>query len=141
MRQTDSLRQWVHSLAALAGAVLLVASSSVASAQGEPSATPPMAGALPALVGTAWTIETTGTGNVATFLFCKNGTYEIISPELLAGAVSLIGTYKVEGSSVSLKSLDDGKVESFKMTWKSDVLELQDGETILRLRYHTAAKC
>jgi len=102
---------------------------------------PPMAGGFPVIPGSAWKIDWGKRGaNVQVFLFCKTGRWEVVSPMLLAGAATIMGTYRVRGSNVVTKG-DDGSISNYTMTWKGDALEMNDGRTIMRLVYNGIAQC
>ena len=101
---------------------------------------PKMAGAFPALPGTTWRIDF-GRGVTGTaFLFCKSGRWEIVPSR--AGSIGAVGkTHKVSGDILTTVNADDGQVEKFKMAWKENVLELNDGKTVLRLYYSGETQC
>ena len=120
---------------------LLLASGSPAIAQAK-KPDPKMAGAFPSLPGTAWKIDF-GWGVTGTlFLFCKksSGRWEIVPAR--RGTIGAVGkAYKVSGDTLTTVNADDGKTEKFKMAWKSNVLELNDGKTVLRLNYSGETQC
>ena len=117
-----------------AATVLFFSPAPFAAAQSDKRTSPPMAGGFPALTGTAWKIDF---GNCVTgtqFQFYKNGRWEIVPSR--AGSIGAVGkSYKVSGSTLQTVNADDGMVQNWKMTWKSDVLELFDGKATLRLHY------
>ena len=95
---------------------------------------------LPSLPGTAWKIDF-GEGVTGTvFLFCKSGRWEIVPGRI--GSIGAVGkSYSVSGSTLTTVNADDGKVEKYKMTWKDNVLELNDGKVTLRLHYNGETQC
>lgn len=100
-----------------------------------------MAGGFPVIPGSAWRIDWGKRGaNVQVFLFCKTGRWEVVSPMLLAGAVTMMGTYRVRGSNVVTKG-DDGSISNYRMTWKGDALDMNDGRTIMRPLYKGTTQC
>ncbi len=103
--------------------------------------TPKMAGGFPAIPGTAWKIDYGKGVTGYVFLFCKSARWEVISPQLLNGAVTLMGTFRVQGSNLISKDGNGGQVTTFKMAWKGDVLELNDGKVILKLHYIGETEC
>lgn len=117
---------------------LLSGSVGAAPAAGPP---PPMAGALPALPGSAWKIDF-GRGVTGTaFLFCSKarGRWEIVPANGKIGAVGK--SYAVSGNTLTTVNADDGLVEKWRMTWKDGVLELFDGKTTLKLHYNGTTAC
>lgn len=98
---------------------------------------PKMVGGLPVLPGTEWKIIVSDDGRpVSVFQFRKTGRFEVISPNVVKGAVTFMGTYKVQGNTLITKN-DDGKTSSsYKMTWTNQFLILNDGQVILHLKYN-----
>jgi hypothetical protein len=99
-----------------------------------------MGSAPRSLPGTAWKIDF-GKGVTGTvFLFCKSGRWEIVPAR--AGSIGAVGkSYKVSGSTLTTVNADDGMVQKWKMTWKDDVLELNDGKVTLGLHYNGETQC
>lgn len=103
---------------------------------------PVIANGLPMIAGTAWKIDWgIRGGNVQVFLFCKSGRWEVVSPMLSSGAVSLMGTYDLNGNSLVTKNLNGREVTNYRMTWKESVLELDSGKSVMRLHYNGTSAC
>ena len=95
---------------------------------------PKLVGGLPVLAGTAWKIDWGIKGsNVQNFLFCTTGRWEVVSSQLLNGALTMMGTYRVQGKSLLARDANDGKTTTYKMTWKGGMLELNDGKSKMKL--------
>jgi hypothetical protein len=91
------------------------------------------------LPGTAWKMDF-GKGVTGTvFLFCKGGRWENVLP---SGRMGIVGrSYSVAGSTLTTVNADDGKVQKWRMTWKGDILELNDGKQIVKLHYNGETQC
>jgi len=123
-------------------AVPIAAPVVVPAAGPQPTATPAKApiqklklvGGLPVLAGTAWKIDWgIKGGNVQRFLFCTTGRWEVVSSQLLDGALTMMGTYRVQGKSLLAKDANDGKTTNYKMSWKGGMLELDTGKSKMKL--------
>lgn len=115
-------------------------SPSLAEPRKSPPTEAPAAKTMPrTLPGTAWKIDF-GRGVTGTiFLFCRSGRWEIVPA---GGSIGAVGkSYEVSGTTLTTVNRDDGKVERYGMTWKPDVLELNDGRTTMRLRYNGETQC
>lgn len=103
---------------------------------------PNMANGLPVIPGTAWKIDWgIKGGNTQVFLFCNTEKWEVVSPMLSSGAVSLMGTYKLKGNNLVTKNSKGKEKTTYRMVWKADVLELDSGKTVMRLHYNGATAC
>lgn len=104
---------------------------------------PNMADAFPALQGTAWKIDWgIKGGNVQRFLFCRSGRWEVVSSQLLTGgAMSMTGSYNVQGSSLVTKDTNGGKVTNYRMVWNKGILELDSGKVKMRLYDPVETQC
>ena len=103
---------------------------------------PVLADGFPVIPGTAWKIDWgIRGGNVQVFLFCESGRWEVVSPMLTAGAVTLMGTYKLQGNKLTTKNSNGREVTDYRMSWKSSVLDLDSGKTVMHLHYRGTTAC
>ena len=102
-----------------------------------------MAGGLPTLPGTAWKIDFgIKGGNVQRFLFCRSGRWEVVSSQLLTGgAMSMMGSYTVNGPSLVTRDANGGKVTTYRMAWNGKVLELDSGKAAMKLYEPVETAC
>lgn len=109
--------------------------------QDDQDSKPKMAGALPSIPGTAWKIDWGKGATGYVYLFCKTARWEVVSPDLLRGAATLMGTYKVQGSTLMSRDGSAGRVTPFKMAWQAGLLGLDDGKVTMRLHYVGKTEC
>ncbi len=103
---------------------------------------PLLANGFPVIPGTAWKIDWgIRGGNVQVFLFCTSGRWEVVSPILSSGAVSLMGKYTVKGHDLVTENLQGREVTKYRMAWKESVLELDSGKSNMRLHYNGTSAC
>ena len=103
---------------------------------------PVLADGFPVIPGTAWKIDWgIRGGNVQVFLFCESGRWEVVSPMLTAGALTLMGTYKLQGNKLTTKNTNGREVTDYRMSWKSSVLDLDSGKTVMHLHYRGTTAC
>jgi len=97
---------------------------------------------FPVIPGTAWKIDFgIRGGNAQVFLFCKSGRWEVVSPMLSSGAVTLMGNYKLKGNDLVTENTNGREVTNYRMAWKENVLELDSGKSIMRLHYNGTTAC
>lgn len=103
---------------------------------------PIIANGFPVIPGTAWKIDWgIRGGNVQVFLFCKSGRWEVVSPMRSSGAVSLMGTYDLQGNKLVTKNMNGREVTNYRMIWKERILELDSGKSVMRLHYNGTTAC
>ncbi len=103
---------------------------------------PVLTNGFPIIPGTAWKIDWgIRGGNVQVFLFCKSGRWEVVSPMLSSGAVTLMGTYKLQGHDLVTQNENGREVTSYRMAWNANVLELDSGKSRMRLHYNGTTEC
>lgn len=103
---------------------------------------PITANGFPVIPGTAWKIDWgIRGGNAQVFLFCKSGRWEVVSPMLSSGAVTLMGTYKLNESNLVTENSNGREVTNYRMAWKASVLELDSGKSKMRLHYNGTTAC
>ncbi|MFS8084504.1 MAG: agenet domain-containing protein, partial [Acidobacteriota bacterium] len=109
----------------------------------DPKALPSkMAGSFTSLPGTAWKIDWgIKGGNVQRFLFCKSGRWEVVSSQLQAGALTMMGSYTVQGDRLITKNRNGGMTTNYKMTWKDGGWELNSGKSIMKLYDPVETQC
>lgn len=123
-------------------AVRLRTTGTAAPAKTAEAQVPPlqMNGGIPALPGTAWKMDFgVKGGNVQRILFCRSGRFEVVSSQLLSGAVSLMGTYKVSGATLALTG--DGRTTNYKISGSADSLLLSGGKQDMRLYEPVPTQC
>lgn len=97
---------------------------------------------FPVIPGTAWKIDFgIRGGNAQVFLFCKSGRWEVVSPMLSSGAVTLMGNYKLKGNDLVTENANGREVTNYRMAWKENVLELDSGKSMMRLHYNGTTAC
>ncbi len=102
-------------------------------------------GIVSKLAGTYWQLlsmtkkgeAVTDNDSNADVEFCTNGEWGILH----YGGARDAGTYKQDGSGLVMKYEDGELYGNSKMTRKGDILELNDGEYLLRLKYSGKADC
>ncbi len=107
-------------------------------------------GNLPVIAGTAWKIDWKRSGPVQTYLFCKSGRWEVISSQFLkyqdipgseGGGTVFSGTYAVKGDTL-ISKWEDGKTDTYKMSWDGSRLKLDDGSgTLVELYEPSTTEC
>lgn len=103
---------------------------------------PVISNGFPVIPGTAWKIDWgIRGGNAPVFLFCKSGRWEVVSPMLSSGAVSLMGTYKLQENNLVTENSNGREVTNYRMNWKTSVLELDSGKSVMRLHYNGTTTC
>jgi hypothetical protein len=70
--------------------------------------------------------------------FCKNGEWGILH---YGGRTREAGTYKLTGARLVMKDEDGALYGDYKITREGNLMILDDGEYVLRLRYVSAAGC
>lgn len=103
---------------------------------------PIMSNGFPVIPGTAWKIDWGIQGaNVQAFLFCESGRWEVVSPMLTSGAVTLMGTYKLQENILVTENSNGREVTKYRMAWKEGVLDLDSGKSVMHLHYNGTTAC
>ena len=106
-----------------------------------PRQAPAGAGGSPrSLPGSAWKIDFGRGVTGMVFLFCRSARWEIVPARM--GSVGVIGkSYSLSGNELTTVSLDDGKVQKWKVAWRDEILELDDGQVVMKLHYNGETQC
>lgn len=111
--------------------------------QADISSKPAVSGSLPQLAGTTWKqLSDRKTAVVLPLhLFCRSGRWEVVRDNFVGGG--MMGSYRVEGSKLILKSSTDGKSDTYSMSYDvgQKLLLLTNNSVTLRLLYRGTTDC
>lgn len=107
------------------------------------SSKPVVSGSLPQLPGTTWKqLSDRKTAVVLPLhLFCRSGRWEVVRDNFVGGG--MMGSYRVEGNKLILKSSTDGKIDTYSMSYDAGpkLLLLTNNTVTLRLLYRGTTEC
>ncbi|MBP9091729.1 hypothetical protein KBI23_11910 [bacterium] len=111
--------------------------------QADLSSKPVVLGSLPQLPGTTWKqLSDRKTAVVVPLhLFCRSGRWEVVRDNFVGGG--MMGSYRIEGSKLILKSSTDGKSDTYSMSYDAGqkLLLLTNNSVTLRLLYRGTTEC
>lgn len=111
--------------------------------QADSSSKPAVSGSLPQLPGTTWKqLSDRKTAVVLPLhLFCRSGRWEVVRDNFVGGG--MMGSYRVEGNKLILKSSTDGKSDTYSMSYDAGqkLLLLTNNTVTLRLLYRGTTEC